>query len=307
MKIIKRIFTAVFILGILLMPSFASHAEETAPYKYKITFYSGVQGCFEDGSDTVVHKDLPDGSKVFFNAQSAVKLGEDSKYYVKGVRLSGRDNSEAEMASITVDVNKDEDYVVVYGIKGEQVRYTVKYETEGGKTLAEDDVFYGNVGDKPVVAYKYISGYVPSALAITKTLSENAEENIFTFVYSSASDGTKYMDGETTIIYKDTVTTVVVGGSGGNATGVNAGAEQGTAEGEDTQLSEPEQEGSYEEPQEIIDLDDEKAPLGNIDLDGNDEDSGLGMLGIISLVGIAILALAAILVMILRIRERMKN
>ena len=31
---------------------------------------------------------------------------------------------------------------------------------------------YGNVGDKPVVAYKYIDSYIPQAYALTKTLVE---------------------------------------------------------------------------------------------------------------------------------------
>ena len=64
------------------------------------------------------------------------------------------------------------------------VAYTVNYEDEQGNKLAESQTFYGNVGDKPVVAYRYIEDYVPQALSLTKTLSDNEAENVFTFKYA---------------------------------------------------------------------------------------------------------------------------
>ena len=38
-------------------------------------------------------------------------------------------------------VNGDLDYVVVYGVKGNQVAYTIRYVDENGKQLSEDTVF----------------------------------------------------------------------------------------------------------------------------------------------------------------------
>ena len=61
------------------------------------------------------------------------------------------------------------------------VAYTVNYQDASGKSLAESQTFYGNIGDKPVVAYRYIENYIPDALALTKTLSDNEVENVFTF------------------------------------------------------------------------------------------------------------------------------
>ena len=78
----------------------------------------------------------------------------------------------------------DADYVVAYGIKGNMVAYTVNYQDASGKSLAESQTFYGNVGDKPVVAYRYVENYIPDALALTKTLSDNESENVFTFTYT---------------------------------------------------------------------------------------------------------------------------
>ena len=54
-------------------------------------------------------------------------LGEDSKYYVKGVRMGGRDNSTVDLAYFRVE--RDEDYVVAYGIRGNLVQYTVGQKT----------------------------------------------------------------------------------------------------------------------------------------------------------------------------------
>ena len=84
----------------------------------------------------------------------------DDKYYVKGIRLSGRDNNET-LAAPSFTVDKDADYVVAYGIKGNMVAYTVNYQDASGNSLAESQTFYGNVGDKPVVAYRYVENYIP--------------------------------------------------------------------------------------------------------------------------------------------------
>ena len=92
---------------------------------------------------------------VTFNPQAgAVDLAADSKYYVKGVRQSGRDNKS--VASSSFRVTGDADYVVAYGVKGNMVGYTVNYQDENGRALAESRKYYGNVGDKPVVAHIYI-------------------------------------------------------------------------------------------------------------------------------------------------------
>lgn len=324
MNMWKRIFITVLAVGILVIPSVTSYAAESEAYTYTVSFSSGNQGLFEDGTDKEVHKDLPAGTKVSFTAQEAVTLAKDSKYYVKGVRLSGRDNSEAEMATLTVEVTKDLDYVVVYGIKGNQVSYTVNYQDEAGNTLADKEVFYGNVGDKPVIAYKYIEGYAPKMLGLTKTLSENEAENIFTFVYTKTAEedgGVIYVEGGTTIVYQDIVTTIVNSGNGSGAgtgagTGTATGADGGAAD-QDAAGNEEEGQGTSEgendlaglsgdeEPQEIVDLDDEETPLGNIDLDDNKD--SLSMTGLIALVAVCVVALIALIILLLRIRKRNKK
>jgi len=302
---------AVFAVCVILLPSFESRASEPElpePYEYKLTFYSGIQGTFENGSDEKVLSELPAGAIVSFSPQSSVVLPENSKYYVKGVRLSGRDNAEAEFSTLTVEVNRDADYVIAYGIKGNMVDYTVHYVDQWGNKLADSDVFYGKVGDKPVIAYKYIERYAPKSFALTKTLSENAAENVFTFEYKEAAvkgeHKIEYVDGGTNVIIVDRGTIVRPGGGAGSGTGAGTGesaAEGQEAEGEGTSPS----QGEVPPSQEIVDLDDEDTPLGNIDLEDAGQHAPLAL--IIGLSVIGLLALIILLIIVLRSRQRSKN
>ena len=82
-------------------------------------------------------------------ADGAVKLHNNSKYYVKGVRRGGRDNNTVESPAFTV--KGDADYVVAYGIQGDQTAYIVRYVDRNDQQIAPSRTYYGNVGDKPVV------------------------------------------------------------------------------------------------------------------------------------------------------------
>ena len=189
-------------------------------YTYTVTFYAGNQGTFANMDDlTVSGKGTPQismegdritvsgltqGDVISFDVnQGAVSLSEDSKYYVQGLRLSGRDNDE-QMEEPAFWVTGDEDYVVAYGIQGDMTSYTVNYVDENGNELAPSRTYYGNVGDKPVVAYLYMDGYMPQALTLTQTLSANQADNVFTFEYSP--NPIEVIPGETV-----TVTTVEPG------------------------------------------------------------------------------------------------
>ena len=70
-------------------------------------------------SDKVVVSGLKLGDKVSFDVQNgAVALGDSSKYYVKGVRISGRDNNSLETSAFQRKTG-DRDFVVAYGIRGD--------------------------------------------------------------------------------------------------------------------------------------------------------------------------------------------
>lgn len=346
MKRFCRCFTAMLTMALLLSVfPVTAHAE---PYTYTVTFDAGNQGNLTgtqgisvqsasaevrlEGGRIVV-RGLHAEDIVSFDAQAgAVSMNDSSKYYVKGVRQSGRDNNE--MVSSSFRVEGDADYVVAYGIQGSMVSYTVNYHDEDGNELAPSRTYYGNVGDKPVVAHVYVEGYTPQALALTKTLSANEAENVFTF---------EYREGETQIIETpgETITTIITeqtedegtgtagtgatgagagasgagagtagegtgaagedAGAAGEGTGVageDAGAAEGTtAEGETTEVEDE------EVPQDLVDLDDEEAPKANIELDKEEVKKGFPMAAGIAVSVAAVAALAGMIIFLRRHRH----
>lgn len=156
-------------------------APEAAAEDYVITVYSGNIGTLS-GSDV---------KKIPVNKGETVDLGDimyggvtlsNDKYYVRGIRLSGRDNVEEPLDRLTFPATQDAMYCVAYGVKGKLTTLQVRYVDTAGRELLPSVTLYGNVGDKPVVAYKYVDGYQPNANNITGTLKES--NNVFTFTYS---------------------------------------------------------------------------------------------------------------------------
>ena len=165
-------------------------------YTYKVRIFSGAQGTI-GGAEVKVYDNLQYGWRIIFN-QGDITLKDNSKYYVKGIRESGMDNNTATNNLPSESVTGDKDYVVVYGILGDSVAYTVNYVDEDGNELYPSETFYGNVGDQPVIAYRYIEGYQPQAYNETMTLKQNAADNIFTFVYTPVDTANPTAPGGTT-------------------------------------------------------------------------------------------------------------
>ena len=223
------------------------------------------------------------------------------QYYVKGFVPSGQ-SEESGLPTLTV-TNKnicDVDYVIAYGIVGDQVSYTVKYQDKDGNALAKDDLFYGNVGEKPIVAYKRIEGYAPTVVAFTKTLSENVAENVFTFVYDKVptekvsevvTEETEYnhvtVGGETIVIGGGTsagTATNVTGGGTGNA-GADAATDDAAGAGTGT-------EAPAVDESQIVDLDDEETPLANVEVDA--EETAGSSTGVYVALGLLAVLIAAV-------------
>ena len=220
-KLLVSLLTVSMTIGASTMSVMAADG-----YTYKVTLSAGNKGTIN--GQTKVEQDSVAGSTVTFNLKD-VQVTDD-KYYVKGIRLSGRDNEEALASPVFDNVTGDADYVVAYGIKKDMVAYTVNYQDASGKALVESQTFYGNVGDKPIVAYQYIENYIPDALALTKTLSNNVSENVFTFTYKPGAT-------DRVVTTTTTITTTVPGtatpgtgtGNVGTAGGTTGGTTGGTA------------------------------------------------------------------------------
>lgn len=300
------------------MVSTGVSAAQAGSYTYTITLSAGNMGTISGQEKTVYTGAVYGESWASFDL-SQVQV-TDERYYVKGIRLSGRDNADA-LAAPAFRVTGDADYVVAYGVRGDQVAYTVQYQDEDGETLAASQTFYGNVGDKPVVAYRYVDGYIPQSLALTKTLSANEAENIFTFVYTQGDPDTIVRtETETTVVTGEpSVITVVAGApaaagtaaggtaAGGTGTGGAADAGDGTAAGEvadggtETVEEEPVPEGT----QDIVDLDEEETPLGDLEIEDNTgaNAEGLSMVGSVAVAAAAGVILICLIVYLMKKRR----
>lgn len=262
-KLIKGLLSVLVLTGVLAQGVLAAEPEEPSeehPYTYSVTLSAGKQGTFADG-DRIVREELKYGDYVNFDWRDQLTL-KDDKYYAKGIRRSGEDNSNSFITD-QVQVTGDEDYVVAYGVLGDMVAYTVQYLDENGNELAPSKTYYGSVGDRPVVAFQYIEGYLPQAYNLTKTLSENEADNVFPFEYAPASEirnVTVTVDGGTTVVTTPAAGTGTAqqGAAGGAAADENAG---GNAEGDTVEVEDE------EVPRDLVDLDEEEVPLAKGELE----------------------------------------
>lgn len=348
MRYLKKVRISLLILSMLaaLIPQTVFAAEEE--YTYTVRLYAGNQGILTGegievpshakivyGDEKIVISGLNYGDIVYIVYQDAVNV-TDERYYARGVRRSGRDNSEATASSFTVA--SDRDYVIAYGVKGDMVSYTVNYLDESGNRLLASDTYYGAAGERQYVSARYVDGYQPQALNLVKTLSVNEAENVFDFQYTRVRTGVTAGEGGagtgqgtgtaggtgTTGTGAGTTGTDGIGGAAGGAADGGAGAgipaPGGAAAGADTTGAGADAAGAGAQteggdvvggdltavpdedvPQNLLDLDDEDIPLENTKLQ---QSSGtvLGYLPIYA--SIALVAIAALVVMAVYLRKR---
>lgn len=284
MKRLKKLFIMMMSLTVFLSLAYT----QVCAYGYKVTLYTGNQGTINSQNKTSIN--VSKGQMVSLDL-SQIELPQDSKYYVKGIRLSGHDSVD-NLDPATFVVNGDLDYVVVYGVKGNQVAYTVRYVDENGKQLSEDTILYGNVGDKPVVAYKYIDSYIPQAYALTKTLVENEKENVFTFTYKPDETG-EIIENTNIVTTVISTTPSTNANQGNNGTGNATGGTQNN-DGDTTTA------GDEDVPQGLVDLDDEDTPKSNISVNNKKNSSTPIYAGI----AISLAAIVGIIVAFMTIRKK---
>lgn len=308
-----------------LCTAFAEKGGNEKEYTYTVTLYAGKEGTFADGSSEVKITGLKTGDVVSFAGQiGGVQLKDSGKYYVKGVRESGKDNNTVSAPAFTVD--SDREYVVAYGIKGDMVSYTVNYQDESGNALRQSEKFYGVVGDKPVVAFQYIDGYQPQAYNLTKTLNSNEADNVFTFTYKKIASGSDTNNGSngsnsgngTGINTDNSGTGTNTGNTGNNGTGAantnnngntgaadNAGtgnAANNTASNNQTDNGQTVESADAETPKEQVDLDDEEVPKAKINADQKAKGRPAGVM--YALAAIALAAILGIIILIVTFRKK---
>ena len=149
--------------------------------------------------------------------------------------------------------------------------YTVRYVDTDGRQLLPDETYYGNIGDRPVIAYQYVENYRPQAYNLTGTLKENEAENVFTFTYTAIDRAGTPATPPTTPAADQTTPTAPAAPAAGGTTAAPAegGAAAGDAAGTGGDAAEPadggEAEGTPDAPAEPAAGDEEPAPLQDIE------------------------------------------
>ena len=304
----KGLLTMALLLCMTDQTAFAAEGGNEKEYTYTVSLFAGNQGSFNgtggvhviggsaqiSGGDAIRITGLRAGDVLVLDATAGmVYLKNGDKYYIKGVRESGRDNNPVADSAFTV--TKDAEYVVAYGIQGDMVSYTVNYQDGGGNELAPSRTYYGAVGDKPVIAYQYIEGYRPDAYNLTKTLGKNEADNVFTFTYTQSSVQQPAAGGEGTEGGTDTgtpATTATPGTTAGGGAGT-AGAGTATAAGTVETPTVENPDGGV--PQATVDLDDEDTPKANIDASDSDTVRNTSPVPIVLGIVVAVIALGALI------------
>ena len=291
-----RMMLLALVLAALTMGQSQTAFAADEEYTYTVRLFAGNLGeltgdglqiesagaSVDSDKDQVVISGLRYGDTVRIIYQEAA-ASADERYYVRGVRRSGRDNTEAEAP--TFEVACDRDYVVAYAVSGDLVGYTVHYLDASGNPLMPSDTYYGNAGERQYVSSRYIDGYQPQALNLVKTLSANESENVFEFRYTPVPEGTTAPTAPTAPTETTTTTTTVTAPAtpatpGTTAPTTPAAPEEPDAEPEDADEGEEDQDEGIggdagvvvpdeevpqaERPDQMQDLDDEEVPLANL-------------------------------------------
>jgi hypothetical protein len=329
MKQIRRILT-ILCAAVMMV---CTGTKVKAAYNYKVTVLAGLHGTI-NGGDKIEVEYSPNKQwnqndflgKVTVDMETRADGSQYQKYYLRGFHVSGNEDIVG-----TKDITEDTVFVASYGVAGQIVKYTVYYVDAAGNTLHEKEEFYGNVGDKAVVSFQYVEGYVPNAYNMAKSLSATESENVFTFIYrpgqavpgggggTTGTGGYTYIDGGTEVVY---LPGTGGGGNananaGGNQNGVNpnnaAPANQQNANAADNNAGQDAAQPADQGPAEMIDLDDTDVPLANVTSPSPDAQvtpvnpqSPLNGFWIAALLasGLGILALIAILIMLLRRKRK---
>lgn len=294
-KHLAILLSLLLVLGIVIgkgmSPVKAADDSEDDGYTYTVRIYAGAQGTFKDGSTVKVYTRKYGESISFTNDMIAVT--KPNKYFVAGIKEAGKDNKEKPYFTVTKDI----DYVVTYGVLGNAAEYTITYQDMDGKEIAPAQTGFANVGDQPIIGALIIPGYedyTPGILTasgafieghnLTRTLSANAAENIFPFVYrapqaapqesSSQQQQQQQQQQQTTPTTPTTEESSAAAGTEESSAAGTGEESSGAQQGETSQAG-GQESGSQPSDSDIINLDDSSVPLaGPDDESSSDESSG---------------------------------
>lgn len=314
MKYFKKIRIGLLALSMMVMMLGQTAFVADDGYTYTVKLLAGNQGTLTgegieapgaqkknitDSAGNIIGVEISGltyNSRVNISAPDAASE-KDGRYYVRGVKRAGRDNSEEE-SSFEVDCDKD--YVISYGVRGDTVQYVVNYVDAAGNVLLAGGTYYGNAGERQYVSARYIDGYQPDAYNKVMTLKDNEAENVFNFVYTPV---TVPVDETGTAA----ATPAAPAGTAAPAAGAAAPATPEAAAPEGGEVVPVEdQETPLAGPDDLVDLDEEETPLANQNLDDAERPgTKMGYLPVYAGIGAA--AAAALILAAVYLKKRRKS
>lgn len=261
-----------------------SSGDKGKAYEYKVFVYAGNQGILKFNGKKEWSKTYENGGDVVTFSIDDVKVTND-KYMVRGFKLAGHDNDESYYTRVTFNGGGDVSYVVSYRIQGDMVPYKVNYVTKDGKKLGSD-TYYGMIGDKPVISFKYFEGYVPNAYNLSKKLVGDPSQDVFTFTYSGGTAQNGNQNGQNANANANGNGAGIAANAPGTA-GNPAGANTAAINNNGVPLADPGVPLSDPDVPQYVDL---------------DENGGINWMLITAIAG-GVLALIALLLLLLRKRR----
>ncbi|WP_300940025.1 hypothetical protein [uncultured Dubosiella sp.] len=292
MKAGKILGALVLCLGMLTAPVLAEETENT-PYTYTVRIYRGNHGHFKSdpGAEYIEYEVGYNEPIPSLNVNDLVEIDQDvaKPYYPSGIKESGKDLLTASSYLGNTSADEDKDYIISYGLLLDPVEYTINYLDVNGNVLSEPSRYTGNVGDQIVLSYPYFEGYVPQANNARFTLTQDGTNN-FNFYYEEG-EGPTVIPGTTTTVTDtetETVTTTPGTTTPGADTTTPGGDDATTPGGEDT---------TPNEPQDVIDIEDDNVPLAGPDENEptDNADAGMSLPAKIGLGAVLVLLVAGII------------
>ena len=345
MKYIKKILGILLAVAFVITLSMSDKivAEASKTYTIAISLGNEEHASFNTGelsgySTEVKYRTSSNGDKIPYklvisglsysaevpiDVKSLVEL-DGSKYCVKGLRVSGGDALVTGGTSVKLTVEKDETYVVAYGVDS-VVPYIVQYVDTDGNTLYADDKLYDAAGEEAVVPARHIEGYTPDEVEKTLTVAEGAAVKFVytslpaTVVYETVEETSvvyvkgeptytyeyEYLEANPTVTTKTNTTNTVVNNRKTNGTTVTEGADADTSQTggtDNTTVNTAEGTGITGEDTsgEVLEIADEDTPLSGDVSDGFTRNMKISIfIAIVALIA----AIVAVIVTYLKRRE----
>ena len=309
-KILSKVFAFALLFSLVILPVRAADDD----YDYTVTIFGGLHGTVKSvnpvndqyidvqTADKIVLK-VPKGYR--WNPNDFEVTVNDQKYFWGlEFQFAGKEDSPA----FDFEVDTDVDIVPIYRTAYNAVEYTVRYLHVGDNAeVYPQQTFYGNVGEKPVIAYKYKEGYIPTAYNETRTIDEDPSKNVFTFYYETVTEARQEIIDRGDIFdgyYYDGASYVPISGNS-SASGSSSGSSNSSSSASSSSNSSNNSNSSrpgtstsqqVSQPQEIVDLDNSEAPQTLIhDEPGNSSSTGNSALPWVAGIGaVAVLGAAGV-------------